>query len=90
MRSAVDELGGRLSVFCNTNSFRSGSSAQTGQDPVLFGKVFDRLYWTTDGSALSSDMETVTQALPRNELSTRFVPILFAAGSTESWVYPIG
>lgn len=90
LRSAVDELGGRLSVFCNTNSFRNGLSAQTGQDPVLFGKVFDRLYWTTDGSALSSDMETVTQALPRNELGTRFVPILFATGSTESWVYPIG
>ncbi|MGI6028049.1 MAG: putative glycoside hydrolase [Candidatus Heteroscillospira sp.] len=90
MRDAVDELGGRLSVFCNASAFRSGQTAQTGQDPVLFGKVFDRLYWTTDGNALSSDMDLAAQSVPRSELSTRFVPIIFATGSTESWVYPIG
>ena len=89
MRDAVDEVGGRLSVFCDANSFRSGLDEQTGQNPVLFGKIFDRLYWTTDGNALSSDMELAAQAIPRNELASRFVPILFATGSTESWVYPI-
>jgi len=89
MRDVADEAGGKLSVNCNVQSFRNGLSAQTGQDPIVFGKAFDRLYWATDGNALPSDMETVSRAIPRNSLGTRFVPIMYGA-NTESWMYSAG
>lgn len=88
MRDVVDDKGARLSILCDANSFRNNLDEQTGQDPTLFGKIFDRYYWSTDGNALPSDMEIVAQSIPRSELATRFVPIMFATGTTESWMYP--
>ena len=88
VRDAIEEKGGKLSVLCDANSFRNGLADKTGQDPEVFGKVFDRYYWTTDSNVLSSDMETAAQSIPQASLSTRFVPIMFGTGSTESWMYP--
>ena len=90
MREAAEQAGGKLSVYCNAHSFRNGLTEQTGQDPVAFGKAFDRLYWTTDRNAIASDMETVSQAVPRTSLATRFVPIMYGGADTESWMSPVG
>lgn len=88
LRTSVEDRGAKLSVLCNTASFRNGQHTQTGQSPELFGKVFDRYYWPTDSSALASDMELVAQSIPRESLANRFVPIMFDPGASESWVYP--
>ncbi|MGE4352804.1 MAG: putative glycoside hydrolase [Oscillospiraceae bacterium] len=88
VREAVEAKGGKLSVLCDANSFRNGLADQTGQDPDVFGKVFDRYYWTTDASVLTSDMAIAAQSIPQDSLSARFVPIMFSTDSTESWVYP--
>ncbi len=85
VRDAV-EGSGRLSVLCDAQSWRTGST-DSGQDPELFSKVFDRLYWVTDGSTAASDMQIVGENVPQDQLSSRFVPIMYAT-STESWVYP--
>ena len=88
MHEAAQEAGGKLSALCDSTTFRSGNFEVSGQDPVAFGKAFDRLYFSTDRGSLASDMDAAAQAVQRTELSTRFVPILYGASETESWLTP--
>ena len=90
VRDAVEAAGGKLSVVCDANAWRGGATDSNGQDPELFSRVFDRLYWLTDGNTVTSDMQIVGQAISQDQLASRFVPIMYNTSTTESWAYPYG
>ena len=86
LRNAVDARGGRLSAYCDADSFRAGNAETTGQDPDLFGKAFDRLCFPTSPYTYASDTELLAWYMPREELPARFVAVTDAPGSAQSYI----
>lgn len=82
-----------ISAILDTQSLRSGLSAQSGQDISVFAKLFDRFYCAGDTVWRATvDRDSVDYWIYDGDLSLRFVPIFpFTGSQTEfsCWVYRV-
>lgn len=86
LTDALADTNLRISAVCPTDALQSGTTGTGGQDPVLFFKVFDRVYaLCTDGSA-DACRTAVASLSPAGDLSARFVPITTYGLGDGSWV----
>lgn len=72
LAEAAEGLGVELSVCLQGDSLRYDRAAESGQDPELFWRIFERLYCVTDAETAASDRD---QALRFGGSAERFVPI---------------
>lgn len=88
LRDDVEAAGGKLSINCDTDSFRNSLQSQTGQVPSAITKIFDRLYFSTDANTVSSDLTIISDYFTPADIESRFVPYMYDTSSTQSWMYP--
>lgn len=85
LSSAVRASGARVSVVCSADSILQSKTAQSGQDPALLAKLFDRLCVFASADNLET-LRTAIAADERFDADTRFVPFQSQAGESGSWV----
>lgn len=78
-----------ISVILDTQSLRSGLSAQSGQDISVFAKLFDRFYCASDSVWRATvDRDSVDYWMYDGDINLRFVPIWnFTDERFNCWVY---
>ena len=86
----LDDREGALSVYTYSATSLVKTDTLTGQNAVMFWKLFDRVYYPTDKYAYTFNMEDVGHTLTPAVAASRFVPVvqnyLPADSERISWV----
>ncbi len=78
--SVADELAdreGKLSIYVDSQPALVGLDAASGQDGMLFFKLFDRVYFLTDRYAYNFNVADLQNKPIAGRLSERFVPVVY-------------
>ena len=77
--SVADELAdreGKLSIYVDSQPALIGLDTESGQDGMLFFKLFDRVYFLTDRYAYTFNVADLQNKPIQGKLSERFVPVV--------------
>ncbi len=78
--AVADELRdreGKLSIYVDSQSALIGRDTANGQDGMLFFKLFDRVYFSTDRYAYNFNVADLEGKPIAGKLSERFVPVVY-------------
>ena len=79
---------GLLSIYLDTARALVGVDETTGQDGVLFQKVFDRIYYRTDKWTYTYNLQDMEGTITIGDLHDRLVPVVINyLPDNSSWVY---
>ncbi|MBR4393301.1 MAG: hypothetical protein IKT07_04665 [Oscillospiraceae bacterium] len=89
---ASEELGdeeGRLSIYTDSARSLVRDDEATGQNAVLFMKIYDRVYYRTDKYTYSFNLQDMEGSVPVGKVNDRFVPVVInlIPHDNSSWVY---
>ena len=86
--SQLEDEKGLLSIYLDSARALVGPDESTGQNGVLFSKVYDRLYYRTDKWTYSYNLEDMQGTITIGELHDRLVPVVINyLPENSSWVY---
>ncbi len=72
----LEERDGKLSIYVDSQSALVGLDSASGQDGMLFFRLFDRVYFNTDRYAYNFNLADLQGKPIRGSLSERFVPVV--------------
>ena len=79
---------GLLSIYLDTARALVGPDEGTGQNGVLFSKVFDRIYYRTDKWTYTYNLQDMEPTITIGELHDRLVPVVINyLPDNSSWIY---
>lgn len=79
---------GQLSIYLDSARSLVGPDEATGQDGVLFSKLFDRLYYRTDRWTYTYNLQDMEPTITIGTLTDRLVPVVINyLPENSSWVY---
>lgn len=79
---------GLLSIYLDSARALVGPDEATGQDGVLFSKVFDRIYYRTDKWTYSYNLQDMEGTITIGDVHDRLVPVVINyLPENSSWVY---
>ena len=79
---------GLLSIYLDSARALVGPDEATGQDGVLFSKVFDRLYYRTDKWTYTYNLQDMEGTITIGDVHDRLVPVVINyLPDNSSWVY---
>jgi len=79
---------GLLSIYLDTPRSLVGADEATGQDGVLFSKLYDRLYYRTDRWTYTYNLQDMEPTIVLGNLTDRLVPVVINyLPENSSWVY---
>ena len=85
---ALESEPGLLSIYLDSARSLVGPDESTGQDGVLFSKLFDRLYYRTDRWTYTYNLQDMEGTITIGELHDRLVPVVINyLPDNSSWVY---
>jgi len=76
----------KLSIYCTKAQALVRPEAETGQDAVLFMKLYDRVYYYTDGSAYPYNVSDIESNVTIGNVYDRLVPVVNYLFDNSSWV----
>ena len=80
---------GLLSVYVDSPYALVRANEDSGQDAVLFMKIFDRVYYRTDRYTYTFNLQDMEGSVPYGDVHDRFVPVVInlIPHDNSSWVY---
>lgn len=79
---------GLLSIYLDSARSLVGPDESTGQDGVLFSKIYDRLYYRTDRWTYTYNLQDMEPTITIGALTDRLVPVVINyLPENSSWVY---
>ena len=79
---------GLLSIYLDTAKSLVGPEEKTGQDGVLFSKIYDRIYYRTDKWTYTYNLQDMEPTITIGTLTDRLVPVVINyLPENSSWVY---
>ena len=89
---AADELSdedGRLSIYTDSARSLVRDDEATGQNAVLFMKIYDRVFYRTDKYTYNFNLQDMEGSVPIGKVNDRFVPVVInlIPHDNSSWVY---
>ena len=79
---------GLLSIYLDTARSLVGPEEKTGQDGVLFSKIYDRIYYRTDKWTYTYNLQDMEPTITIGKLHDRLVPVVVNyLPENTSWVY---
>ena len=79
---------GLLSIYCDSAASLVKNDATTGQNAVLFMKIFDRVYYRTDKYAYTFNLEDIRSNVLIGKANDRLVPVVENyLPENSTWVY---
>lgn len=79
---------GLLSIYLDSARSLVGPDESTGQDGVLFSKIYDRLYYRTDRWTYTYNLQDMEPTITIGTLTDRLVPVVINyLPESSSWVY---
>ena len=84
----LEDESGLLSIYLDSARSLVGVDEGTGQDGVLFSKIFDRLYYRTDRWTYTYNLQDMEPTIVVGTLTDRLVPVVINyLPESSSWVY---
>ena len=84
----LEDEAGLLSIYLDSARALVGADESTGQNGVLFSKVFDRIYYRTDKWTYTYNLQDMEGTITVGELTDRLVPVVINyLPENSSWVY---
>ena len=80
---------GLLSIYTDTPQSLVRNDEKTGQNAVLFMKIYDRVYYRTDRYTYTYNLQDMEGSVPYGDVHDRFVPVVInlIPHDNSSWVY---
>lgn len=86
--SQLEEEKGLLSIYLDSARALVGPDESTGQNGVLFSKVFDRIYYRTDKWTYTYNLQDMEPTITIGTLTDRLVPVVINyLPENSSWIY---
>ncbi len=87
--SELTDKQGFLSVYVDSPYALVRANQASGQDAVLFMKIFDRIYYRTDRYTYTFNLQDMEGNVPYGNVHDRFVPVVInlIPHDNSSWVY---
>lgn len=84
----LEDEKGLLSIYLDSARALVGAEESTGQNGVLFSKVYDRIYYRTDKWTYTYNLQDMEGTITVGELHDRLVPVVINyLPENSSWVY---
>ena len=85
----MSDRSGLLSIYVDSPQALVRNNEQTGQNAVLFMKIYDRVYYRTDRYTYSFNLQDMEGSVPFGDVHDRFVPVVvnLIPHDNSSWVY---
>lgn len=84
----LEDEDGLLSIYLDSARALVGPDESTGQDGVLFSKIYDRLYYRTDRWTYTYNLQDMEPTITIGALTDRLVPVVINyLPENSSWVY---
>ena len=88
VRQQLEDEEGLLSIYLDSARSLVKADEGTGQDGVLFSKVFDRLYYRTDKWTYTYNLQDMENTITIGDVHDRLVPVVINyLPENSSWVY---
>ena len=88
VRQQLEGEDGLLSIYLDSARSLVKADEGTGQDGVLFSKVFDRLYYRTDKWTYTYNLQDMEGTITIGDVHDRLVPVVINyLPENSSWVY---
>ena len=80
---------GLLSIYTDSPQSLVRNNEQSGQNAVLFMKIYDRVYYRTDRYTYTYNLQDMEGSVPYGDIHDRFVPVVInmIPHDNSSWVY---
>lgn len=84
-----DRSGGLLSIYTDSPQSLVKTNEDSGQNAVLFMKIYDRVYYRTDRYTYTYNLQDMEGSVPYGDVHNRFVPVVInlIPHDNSSWVY---
>ena len=88
LAEALEDREGLLSIYTDSAASLVKTDSSTGQNAVIFMKIFDRVYYRTDKYAYTYNVEDIKNNVEIGNVYDRLIPVVenYLPDST-SWVY---
>ena len=84
----LEDEKGLLSIYLDSARALVGAEENTGQNGVLFSKVYDRIYYRTDKWTYTYNLQDMEGTITVGELHDRLVPVVINyLPENSSWIY---
>ena len=84
----LEDEKGLLSIYLDSTRALVGPEESTGQNGVLFSKVYDRIYYRTDKWTYTYNLQDMEGTITVGELHDRLVPVVINyLPENSSWIY---
>ena len=84
----LEDEKGLLSIYLDSARALVGPEENTGQNGVLFSKVYDRIYYRTDKWTYTYNLQDMEGTITVGELHDRLVPVVINyLPENSSWIY---
>ena len=84
----LEDEKGLLSIYLDSARALVGAEENTGQNGVLFSKVYDRIYYRTDKWTYTYNLQDMEPTITIGELHDRLIPVVINyLPENSSWVY---
>ncbi len=84
----LEDEKGLLSIYLDSARALVGPEESTGQNGVLFSKVYDRIYYRTDKWTYTYNLQDMEGTITVGELHDRLVPVVINyLPENSSWIY---
>ncbi len=84
-----DRTGRLLSIYTDSPQSLVRTNVDSGQDAVLFMKIYDRVFYRTDRYTYTYNLQDMEGSVPYGDVHNRFVPVVInlIPHDNSSWVY---
>lgn len=85
----MKDRSGLLSIYTDSPQSLVRNNEDSGQNAVLFMKIYDRVYYRTDRYTYSFNLQDMEGSVPYGNVHDRFVPVVInlIPHDNSSWVY---
>ena len=85
----LNERPGLLSIYVDSPQALVRNNEDSGQNAVLFMKLYDRVYYRTDRYTYTFNLQDMEGSVPFGDVHDRFVPVVInlIPHDNSSWVY---
>ena len=84
-----DRVGHLLSIYTDSPQSLVRTNEDSGQNAVLFMKIYDRVFYRTDRYTYTYNLQDMEGSVPYGDVHNRFVPVVInlIPHDNSSWVY---